>query len=91
MPKFGFDSSQWTCLETLWQKESSWYWAADNPYSSAYGIPQALPGTKMATAGADWLINPATQITWGLGYIKGRYGTPCAAWAAWQSRSPHWY
>ena len=91
MPKFGFASSEWTCLESLWQKESSWYWAADNPYSSAYGIPQALPGTKMATAGADWLINPATQITWGLGYIKGRYGTPCSAWAKWQSRSPHWY
>lgn len=91
MPKFGFASSEWTCLESLWQKESSWYWAADNPYSSAYGIPQALPGTKMATAGADWLINPTTQITWGLGYIKGRYGTPCSAWAMWQSRSPHWY
>jgi hypothetical protein len=50
-----------------------------------------LPGTKMATAGADWLVSPATQITWGLGYIKSRYGTPCGAWSAWQSRSPHWY
>ena len=91
MPTFGFDSSQWTCLESLWQRESGWNWAADNPYSSAYGIPQALPGTKMATAGADWLVSPATQITWGLGYIKSRYGTPCGAWSAWQSRSPHWY
>ena len=50
-----------------------------------------LRAAKMATAGADWLINPTTQITWGLGYIKGRYGTPCSAWAMWQSRSPHWY
>lgn len=91
LTKFGFDSSQWTCLDALWEHESGWNWAADNPYSSAYGIPQALPGTKMATAGADWLVNPATQITWGLGYIKSRYGTPCGAWAAWQSRSPHWY
>lgn len=91
LPKFGFDSSQWTCLDALWDHESSWNWAADNPYSSAYGIPQALPGTKMATAGADWLVNPATQISWGLGYIKSRYGTPCAAWDAWQARTPHWY
>ena len=91
MPSFGFGSDQWTCLNSLWEKESSWNWAADNPYSDAYGIPQSLPGSKMATAGADWLVNPATQIKWGLGYIKGRYGTPCAAWAAWQARSPHWY
>lgn len=91
MPSFGFGTDQWSCLDSLWQKESNWYWAADNPYSSAYGIPQALPGSKMSTAGADWLVNPATQITWGLGYIKGRYGSPCSAWAAWQSRSPHWY
>lgn len=91
MPGFGFGTDQWACLDSLWQNESSWSWSADNPYSDAYGIPQALPGTKMATAGADWLVNPATQIKWGLGYIKGRYGTPCQAWAAWQSRSPHWY
>ncbi len=91
MPSYGFDSSQWSCLDSLWIGESGWNWAAANPYSGAYGIPQALPGTKMASAGSDWLTNPATQIAWGLGYIKGRYGTPCQAWAQWQARSPHWY
>lgn len=62
---------------------------ADNPSSSAYGIPQALPGRKMSSAGADWRTNPATQISWGLGYIANRYGTPCAAWS--HSRSHNWY
>jgi len=61
---------------------------AANP-SGAYGIPQALPGSKMASAGADWATNPATQITWGLGYITSRYGTPCGAWG--QSQSAGWY
>jgi hypothetical protein len=64
----------------LWQRESGWRYNAENP-SGAYGIPQALPGSKMATAGADWQTNPATQIKWGLGYIQSRYGTPCSAWA----------
>lgn len=85
----GWDEDQWVCLDALWTKESNWRVDAANPSSSAYGIPQALPGSKMATAGADWQTNPATQITWGLGYISGRYGTPCAAWAHSQARN--WY
>jgi len=88
---WGWTGVEWQCLDNLFERESGWRTDADNPWSSAYGIPQALPGSKMASAGADWLTNPATQITWGLGYIKGRYGTPCGAWAAWTYRSPHWY
>jgi hypothetical protein len=87
----GWPESEWTCLDQLWTGESHWQWNADNPRSSAYGIPQALPGSKMADAGADWQTNPVTQIRWGLGYIDGRYGTPCAALAFWQSHTPHWY
>lgn len=71
---------QFGCLDRLWTKESEWRVDADNPTSSAYGIPQALPGKKMASAGADWKTNPATQIRWGLGYIAEVYGGPCAAW-----------
>lgn len=85
----GWGEDQWACLDALWTKESNWRVNAANPTSSAYGIPQALPGSKMATAGADWQTNPATQITWGLGYIAGRYGTPCEAWAHSQARN--WY
>ena len=85
----GFSADQWSCLDNLWQKESGWNHQADNPSSSAFGIPQALPGSKMGSAGADWQTNPATQITWGLGYIEGRYGTPCAAWS--HSRANNWY
>ncbi|WP_235030580.1 aggregation-promoting factor C-terminal-like domain-containing protein [Nonomuraea solani] len=85
----GFGADQWGCLESLWQKESGWNERAMNRYSGAYGIPQSLPGTKMASAGADWQTNAATQIKWGLGYIKGRYGTPCAAWG--HSQSVGWY
>lgn len=59
--------------------------------SGAYGIPQALPGGKMRSAGADWMTNPGTQIKWGLGYVKDRYGSPNAAWSKWNSRHPHWY
>jgi hypothetical protein len=70
-------------------KESGWNHTAMNPSSGAYGIPQSLPGTKMATAGADWQTNPATQISWGLGYISGRYGSPCNAWA--HSQAVNWY
>lgn len=77
----GWGADEFACLDQLWQKESGWRWNADNPSSSAYGIPQALPGSKMATVGDDWLTNPATQIEWGLGYISSRYGTPCNAWA----------
>ncbi|MGP3931477.1 lytic transglycosylase domain-containing protein [Nonomuraea sp. KM88] len=85
----GWGNDQWGCLERLWQKESGWNERAMNRYSGAYGIPQSLPGTKMASAGADWQTNAATQIKWGLGYIKGRYGTPCGAWA--HSQSVGWY
>lgn len=81
LPSFGFSqSSQWGCLDQLWNRESGWLYDAENPYSGAYGIPQALPGDKMASAGADWQTNPATQIKWGLGYIQSIYGTPCGAW-----------
>ena len=81
-------SDQFGCLDNLWTRESGWRTTASNP-SGAYGIPQALPGSKMASAGADWRTNPATQIRWGLGYIDGRYGSPCNAWAHFQSRG--WY
>ena len=80
MIQTGFPISQFGCLNKLWNKESGWNHKAENPSSGAYGIPQAYPGTKMSSAGADWRNNPATQIKWGLGYIKGRYNTPCGAW-----------
>ena len=79
LASFGFATSQYGCLDSLWNQESGWRYNAQNA-SGAYGIPQALPGSKMASAGSDWLTNPATQIKWGLGYIKGQYGTPCGAW-----------
>lgn len=85
----GFGADQWGCLEALWQKESGWNERAMNRYSGAYGIPQSLPGSKMASAGSDWQTNAATQIKWGLGYIKGRYGTPCGAWG--HSQAKGWY
>lgn len=87
----GWDDAQYQCLEQLWDRESGWRFDAENPTSGAYGIPQALPGGKMATAGDDWRTNAATQIQWGLDYIRDRYGTPCEAWDQWQSRDPHWY
>jgi hypothetical protein len=81
LPQFGFNqTTQWTCLLDLWNRESGWLYDAENPSSGAYGIPQALPGYKMASAGADWQTNPATQIKWGLGYITQVYGTPCNAY-----------
>jgi hypothetical protein len=85
----GWGESEYSCLVSLWKKESSWNVYASNKSSGAYGIPQALPGSKMASAGADWATNPATQITWGLGYITGRYGTPCGAWGTSQAKG--WY
>lgn len=85
----GFGLDQMPCLDKLWQKESGWNEFAENKSSGAYGIPQALPGRKMASAGSDWRTNPATQVKWGLGYIKGRYGTPCGAWGHSQRRG--WY
>ncbi|WP_121255661.1 lytic transglycosylase domain-containing protein [Nocardioides ferulae] len=89
LAEFGFSSDQWSCLDSLWTRESNWTVTADNPTSSAYGIPQALPGSKMASAGADWATNPVTQIRWGLGYIADRYGSPCSAWG--HSQSVGWY
>ena len=85
----GWGTAEYDCLVALWNKESRWNVYAHNASSGAYGIPQALPGTKMATAGADWATNPATQITWGLGYIEARYATPCGAWA--HSQRVGWY
>ncbi|SCL27623.1 hypothetical protein GA0070616_3535 [Micromonospora nigra] len=89
MLKAGFGIDQFPCLDKLWTKESGWNHKARNPSSGAYGIPQALPGNKMGSVGSDWQTNPATQITWGLGYIKGRYGTPCKAWS--HSQNVGWY
>jgi hypothetical protein len=80
LASFGFASSQWSCLYSLWERESTWNVYAENAASGAYGIPQSLPGDKMASAGPDWQTNAATQIRWGLGYIKQVYGTPCGAW-----------
>lgn len=89
MPQFGFSSDQFGCLDSLWMRESGWNPSAQNASSGAYGIPQSLPGSKMASAGADWATNPATQIEWGLGYIRDRYGSPCGAWG--HSESYGWY
>ena len=85
----GMEMQQMVCLERLWTKESGWNEHSSNGSSGAYGIPQALPGNKMATVGADWRDNPATQIKWGLSYISGRYGNPCGAWSFFQSHN--WY
>jgi hypothetical protein len=85
----GWGTSEYNCLVSLWNKESGWNVYAHNKSSGAYGIPQALPGNKMSTVGADWATNPRTQITWGLNYIQGRYATPCGAWASSQKRG--WY
>ena len=85
----GWDESQYACLVSLWDRESHWNVNAHNAKSGAHGIPQALPGNKMASVAADWETNPATQITWGLGYIAGRYTNPCGAWAS--SEAKGWY
>jgi hypothetical protein len=79
LSSYGFSTSQWTCLDDLWTEESDWNPEAENA-SGAYGIPQALPGSKMASAGPDWETDATTQIKWGLGYIKSIYATPCGAW-----------
>jgi len=89
MGQFGFGSDQFGCLDSLWTRESNWNPAAHNASSGAHGIPQALPGSKMASAGPNWSSDPATQIKWGLGYIQDRYGSPCGAWA--HSESHGWY
>ena len=91
MHEAGFDDGQWACLESLWIGESDWRWDATNPSSGAYGIPQSLPASKMASAGPDWKTNPETQIRWGLDYIKQSYGSPCGAMNFWNSQNPHWY
>ncbi|MET9409701.1 peptidoglycan DD-metalloendopeptidase family protein [Streptomyces sp. NPDC002935] len=90
---YGWGPGQFGPLQKLWTGESGWRWNAKNPSSGAYGIPQALPASKMASAGSDWRTNARTQIRWGLDYIKHRpdYGTPAAAYSKWLSRSPHWY
>ncbi|PWU46597.1 hypothetical protein DLE60_32505 [Micromonospora globispora] len=85
----GFGIDQFPCLDKLWTRESGWNHKAYNESSGAYGIPQALPGSKMATVADDWKTNPATQIKWGLGYIEGRYDDPCGAWQ--HSESTGWY
>ena len=86
---FGWSSSQFACLNPLWAHESGWRVTAYNASSGAYGIPQALPGSKMASAGPDWQTNATTQIKWGLHYIKGTYGSPCAAYA--HEQATGWY
>ncbi len=83
----GWSEAEFACLDKLWTKESNWRVNAENRSSGAYGIPQALPGSKMASAGDDWRTNPATQIAWGLGYIANRYDTPCGAWSFFQARN----
>jgi hypothetical protein len=87
--KFGYGSSQFGCFDNIIMRESKWDINATNPSSGAYGIPQALPGSKMASEGSDWRTNPATQIIWGIKYMKDRYGSPCGAWGF---KSSHgWY
>ncbi|PPF25047.1 hypothetical protein C5C34_03765 [Rathayibacter rathayi] len=90
--RFGWGADQVDrCLIPLWNGESGWRWNALNSSSGAYGIPQALPASKMANSGADYQTNATTQIDWGLSYIKSSYGSPCNAWSSWNNRSPHWY
>ncbi|MDG4779205.1 lytic transglycosylase domain-containing protein [Micromonospora sp. WMMD961] len=83
----GFGIAEFPCLDKLWNKESGWNHKARNSSSGAYGIPQAYPGNKMSAFGADWQTSPATQIKWGLSYIKGRYKTPCGAWTYFQNNN----
>jgi hypothetical protein len=89
LASFGWSSSQFSCLDPLWAHESGWSVSAYNAGSGAYGIPQALPGSRMASAGPDWQTNAATQIRWGLEYIKGTYGSPCGAWD--HEQATGWY
>jgi len=86
---FGWSSSQFSCLDPLWEHESRWSVTAANPGSGAFGLPQALPGSRMASAGRDWQTSAATQITWGLRYIRDTYGSPCAAWS--HEQATGWY
>jgi hypothetical protein len=86
---YGWTGDEWLCLDNLWSRESGWRHTAENKSSGAYGIPQALPGDKMAPYGADWRTNPDPQIRWGLAYIQARYATPCGAWAHFLNKN--WY
>lgn len=87
--KLGWNQAQYSCLVSLWTRESQWKVNAYNASSGAYGIPQALPGIKMASVGADWQTNPETQIHWGVNYIIRRYETACSALA--HSDQFRWY
>lgn len=82
-------ADQFQCFSNIVNHESTWNYRAQNPSSGAYGLVQALPGSKMSSAGADWQTNPATQIKWGLNYMNSRYDSPCGAWSFWQAN--HWY
>ena len=77
--KYGWGDKQYTCLNTLWTKESRWNYRSRNKVTGAHGIPQAYPATKYESIGSDWRTNPITQMSWGLKYIKVRYQTPCKA------------
>ena len=87
--KYGWGDKQYACLDDLWIKESHWNYRASNKRTGAHGIPQALPATKMDSAGTDWRTNPVTQISWGLRYIESRYETPCGAFA--KFKRTNWY
>jgi hypothetical protein len=87
LKNYGWSGDQFSCLDEIYLHESNWDPSAENPSSGAFGIPQALPGDKMAAFGADWQTNPVTQLQWGLAYIKDRYGSPCGAWSFWQSNN----
>jgi len=89
LPSFDWSRHQFRYLNSLWEKESSWNVSAQNPSSGAYGIPQAVPGSKMATAGPGWQTSARTQILWGLGYIQEVYGSPRHAWLHWLAYG--WY
>jgi septal ring factor EnvC (AmiA/AmiB activator) len=91
LASYGWGDDQFGCLVSLWTQESGWRANALNASSGAYGIPQALPASKLAAAGADWRTNARTQVNWGLAYIKSSYGTPCGAWGHEMSVDPHWY
>lgn len=87
--RYGWGADQFSCLNSLWLRESGWNLRATNSSSGAYGIPQALPGSKMSAYGADWQTSARTQIEWGLSYLKGTYGSPCGASNAFRSKG--WY
>lgn len=87
--QYGWGEGEFSCLVSLWNRESGWDYQAYNSSSGATGIPQSLPGSKMASAGADWQTNATTQISWGLDYISRGYGSPCGAWG--HSQATGWY